>query len=176
MSTRRPDNKTDPSISCNGSARHLPHRLTAVHDLGATIKGWRTAARTLALGSLVLVAALSWEPVALLIDTMMHWPNIAMGLSQVALVAGVAGGCVVITTVVSGPRPALSRRLVVAQYGLAAVVAAVSLVMFFVAGQQYEMAPREYLEQNIASSWLLPLLLYVPLALTLVSWAGYSSR
>ena len=39
-------------------------------------------------------------------------------------------------------------------------------------------SPQEYLNQNLASSWLLPLLLYVPLALTLVSWAGmrYSSR
>lgn len=62
-------------------------------DLDATIKGWRTAARTLALGSLVLVAALSWQPLALLIDTMMNWPNIAKGLSQVALVACAAGSC-----------------------------------------------------------------------------------
>jgi hypothetical protein len=41
------------------------------------------------------------------------------------------------------------------------------------------MSPQEYLNQNLASSWLLPLLLYVPLALTtLVSWAAmrYSSR
>ena len=58
-------------------------------------------------------------------------------------------------------------------------IAAVSLVMFFVAGQQPEMSLLEYLNQNLASSWLLPLLLYVPLALTtLVSWAAmrYSSR
>jgi hypothetical protein len=39
------------------------------------------------------------------------------------------------------------------------------------------MPPQEYVKQNLASSWLLPLM-YVPLALTLVSWAGmrYSSR
>jgi len=61
---------------------------------------------------------------------------------------------------------------------LAAVFAAVSLVMFFAAGQQYALSPQEYLNQNLASSWLLPLLLYVPLALTLVSWAAmrYSRR
>ena len=50
--------------------------------------------------------------------------------------------------------------------------------MFFAAGQRYEIPPSEYLNQNLASSWLLPLL-YVPLALTLVSWAAamrYSSR
>jgi hypothetical protein len=76
--------------------------------------------------------------------------------------------------------PAVTRRFAIAQYRIAAVFAAVSLVMFFAAGQQYALSPQEYLNQNLASSWLLPLLLYVPLALTLtlVSWAGmrYSSR
>jgi hypothetical protein len=84
-----------------------------------------------------------------------------------------------ITTVVWGHEPAVTRRFAIAQYSLAAVIAAVSLVMFFAAGPQYEMAPQEYLEQSLVSSWLLPLLLYVPLALTLVSWAAamrYSSR
>jgi hypothetical protein len=42
--------------------------MNAVDDLDATIKGCRTAAWTLALGSLVLVAALSWQPLALLVD------------------------------------------------------------------------------------------------------------
>ena len=149
-------------------------------DLDATIKGCRTAALILALGSLVLVAALSWQPLALLVDTMM-WPNFAMGcLSQVALIACAAGSCVMITTVASGHKPAVTRRFAIAQYSLAAVFAAVSLVMFFAAGQHYALSPQEYLNQNLASSWLLPLLLYVPLALTLtlVSWAGmrYSSR
>ena len=155
--------------------------MTAVDDLDATIKGCRTAAWTLALGSLVLVAALSWQPLTLLIDTVMQWPNFAMGfLSQVALVACASGSCVTITTVASGHKPAVTRRFAIAQYSLAAVFAAVSLVMFFAAGQQYALSPQEYLNQNLASSWLLPLLLYVPLALTLtlVSWAGmrYSSR
>ena len=155
--------------------------MNAVDDHDATIKGWRTVAGTLVLGSLVLVAALSWQPLALLIDTVMHWPNFAMGLlSQVALVACVAGSCVMITTVASGHKPAVTRRFAIAQYSLAAVIAAVSLVMFFAAGQQPEMSPQEYLKQTLVSSWLLPLLLYVPLALTtLVSWAAamrYSSR
>ena len=154
--------------------------MNAVDDLDATIKGCRTAAWTLALGSLVLVAALSWQPLALLVDTMM-WPNFAMGwLSQVALVACVAGSCVMITTVAPRHKPAVTRRFAIAQYSIAAVFAAVSLVMFFAAGQQPELSPQEYLNQNLASSWLLPLLLYVPLALTLTlaSWAGmrYSSR
>jgi len=110
----------------------------------------------------------------------MMWPNFAMGwLSQVALVACTAGGCVMITTVVSDtsrrPSPGASR---LRSTSLAAVFAAVSLVMFFAAGQQYALSPQEYLNQNLASSWLLPLLLYVPLALTLVSLAAmrYSSR
>ena len=153
--------------------------MNAVGDLDSTIKGWRTAAGTLALGSPVPVAALSWQPLALLIDTMLHWPNIAMGLIPVALVACAAGVCVLITTVASGHKPAVIRRFAIAQYSIAAVIAAVSLVMFFAAGQRYEMAPAEYLNQNLASSWLLPLLFYVPLALTLVSLAAamrYSSR
>ncbi len=133
--------------------------MNAVDELDATIKGWRTAARTLALGSLVLVAALSWQPLALLIDTMLHWPNIAMGLIPVALVACAAGVCVLITTVALGHKPAVIRRFAIAQYSVAAVIAAVSLVMFFAAGQRYEMPPSEYLNQNLASSWLLPLLL-----------------
>jgi hypothetical protein len=90
--------------------------MNAVDDLDATIKGCRTAAWTLALGSLVLVAALSWQPLALLVDTMM-WPNFAMGcLSQVALIACAAGSCVMITTVASGDKPAVTRRFAIAQY------------------------------------------------------------
>jgi hypothetical protein len=134
------------------------------------------------LGSLVLVAALSWQPLTLLIDTVLHWRNIAMGLlSQVALIACVAGSCVMITTIASGHKPDVTRRFAIAQYSLAVVFAAVSLVMFVGAGPQYEeMSPQEYLKQNLVSSWMLPLFLYVPLALTtLVSWAAamrYSSR
>jgi uncharacterized membrane protein AbrB (regulator of aidB expression) len=101
-------------------------------------------------------------------------------LSQVALVACAAGSCVMITTIASGDKPAVTRRFAIAQYRIAAVFAAVSLVMFFAAGQQPEMSPQEYLKQNLVSWWMLPLLLYVPLALTtLVSWAAamrYSSR
>src|SRR5258707_1320780 len=110
--------------------------MSTVDDLDAKIKGWRTAAGTLALGSLVLVAALSWQPLTLLIDTMMQWPNIAMGMSQVALVSCAAGSCVVVTTAASGYKPAVTRRIAIAQYSIAAVIAAVSLVMFFAAGQQ----------------------------------------
>ena len=57
-----------------------------------------------------------------------------------------------------------------------------SLATFFAAGQQPEMSPEEYLKRNLGTAgtslpWLLPLL-YVLLALTLVSWAGlrHSSR
>jgi hypothetical protein len=93
------------------------------------------------------------------------------------VVGCVVGSCVMITTVASRHEPAVTRRLAVAQYSTAAVVAAVSLVIFFAAGQQYDIPPQVYLEQNLASSWLLRVL-YVPLALTLVSWASmrYPSR
>jgi hypothetical protein len=135
-----------------------------------------STAMILALGSLGLVAALNWQPLTLLIDTVLHWPNIAMGLSQVALIACAAGSCVMITTVASERSPSTSRKIAIAQYGVAAVTAVVSLVIFFAAGQQPEMAPEEYLKRSLGSSdgrlpWLLSLL-YVLLALTLVSWAG----
>jgi hypothetical protein len=138
-----------------------------------------SSAMILALGSLGLVAALNWQPLTLLIDTLLRWPNISMGLSQVALIACAAGSCVMITTVSSGHRPAITRRIAIAQYSIAAVIAVVSLVLFFAAGHEPEMSPEEYLKHNLGSNgtWLLPLL-YVLLALTLVSWAGvrYSSR
>ena len=57
-----------------------------------------SAAMILALGSLGLVAALNWQPLTLLLDTLLHWPNISMVLSQVALIACAAGSCVMITT------------------------------------------------------------------------------
>lgn len=135
-----------------------------------------STAMILALGSLGLVAALNWQPLTLLLDTLLHWPNISMGLSQVALVACAAGSCVMITTVASPRKPAILRRIAMWQYGVAVVIAVVSLVTFFAAGQQPEMSPGEYLRRNLGSNgtslpWLLPLL-YVLLALTLVSWAG----
>ena len=136
-----------------------------------------STAMILALGSLGLVAALNWQPLTLLLDTLLHWPNISMGLSQVALVGCAAGSCVMITTVSSPRKPATLRRIAMWQYGLAVVIAIATMVAFFAAGRQAEMAPGEYLRRNLgssngtASSWLLPLL-YVLLALTLVSWAG----
>jgi multisubunit Na+/H+ antiporter MnhB subunit len=140
------------------------------HTLPAAISVWR-----------IRCSATGWQPLALLVDTVLHWPNLATGwLSQVALLACVAGSCVMITTIATGHKPAVTRRFALAQYSIAAVFAAVSLVMFFAAAPQYEMSPQEYLKENLVSSWMLPLLLYVPLALTtLGSWAAamrYSSR
>jgi hypothetical protein len=141
-----------------------------------------STAMILALGSLGLVAALNWQPLTLLIDTVLHWPNVSMGLSQVALVVCAAGSCVMITTVSSGRKPATIRKIAVAQYSVAGVIVAVSLVAFFSADQQPEMSPQEFLRRNLAAGgnslpWLLPLL-YVLMALTLVVWAGlrYSNR
>lgn len=141
-----------------------------------------STAMILALGSLGLVAALNWQPLTLLIDTVLRWPNISTGLSQVAMVACAAGSCVMITTVASGRKAATIRKIAFAQYSVAAVIAVATLVTFFVAGQQPEMSPEEYLRRNLGSGgnslpWLLPLL-YVLMALSLVSWAGmrYSNR
>ncbi|WP_018603232.1 hypothetical protein [Mycobacterium sp. 155] len=137
-------------------------------------------AMIVALGSLGVVAALNWQPLALLIDTVAHWPNIAIALSQVALIACAAGSCVMITSAASDHSPAITLRLAMVQYGVAVLVAIVSLVLFFRSPRQPEMAPEEYLKRDLGSNgitWLLPLL-YVLLALTLVVWAGlrYSNR
>lgn len=141
-----------------------------------------STAMIVALGSLSLVAVLNWQPLALLLDTVLHWPNIAVGLSQVALIACAAGSCVMITTAASTRRPAVVRRIAVFQYGVATLIALVSLALFFADGQQPEMSPQEYLSLNLgtpqlSTTWLVPLL-YILMALTLVSWAGlrHSSR
>ncbi len=100
-----------------------------------------STAMILALGSLGLVAALNWQPLTLLLDQLLRWPNIAMGLSQVALVACAAGSCVMITTVSSPRKPATLRRIAMWQYGVAVVIAIATLVTFFTAGKQPPMAP-----------------------------------
>ncbi|OMC27737.1 hypothetical protein A5740_20975 [Mycobacterium sp. GA-1841] len=139
-----------------------------------------SSAMIVSLGSLGIVAALNWQPLALLIDTLAHWPNIAVALSQIALIACAAGSCVMITTASSDRSATITRRIALIQYGVAGVVAIVSVIIFFSAGKQPEMSPAEYLTRDLGAdgtSWLLPLL-YVFLALTLVVWAGlrYSNR
>lgn len=135
-----------------------------------------SAAMIVALGSLGLVAALNWQPLTLLLDTLLRWPNVSSMLSQVALIACAAGSCVMITSASSSRKPMTVRRVALAQYTVAAVIAALTLVLFFLTPRQLEMAPQEYLRRNLGSggnslSWLLPML-YVLLALTLVAWAG----
>lgn len=135
-----------------------------------------SAAMILALGSLGTVAALNWQPLTLLIDSLLRWPNVSMVFSQVALIACAAGSCVMITSASSSRKPAQIRRIAIMQYSVALVIAALSLLTFFTSPQQPEMAPEEYLRRNLGAggtglSWLLPLL-YVLLALTLVAWAG----
>jgi len=135
-----------------------------------------SAAMIVALGSLGLVAALNWEPLTLLLDTILRWPNVSSMLSQVALIACAAGSCVMITSASSSRKPLAIRRIALVQYSVAAAIAALTLMLFFLTPQQREMAPEEYLRRNLGSggnslSWLLPLL-YVLLALTLVAWAG----
>ena len=135
-----------------------------------------SAAMILSLGSLGLVAALNWQPLTLLIDTLVRWPNVSTVLSQVALVGCAAGSCVMITSASSDRRPVAIRRIAMIQYGVAGVIAVLTLAVFFASPQQSEMAPEEYLRRNLGAgpmslAWLLPLL-YVMLALTLVVWAG----
>ena len=135
-----------------------------------------STAMIVALGSLAMVAALNWAPLTLLVDAALGWPNIAIGLSQVALVASATGSCVMITSVASTLQPEVTRRRAVMQYCLGALIATLALALFLAGERQPEMAPREYLARNLGSAntalhWLVPLL-YVLLALTLVSWVG----
>ncbi|MFM9035492.1 MAG: hypothetical protein ACKOQ4_14645 [Mycobacterium sp.] len=135
-----------------------------------------SSAMIVALGSLAVVAALNWPPLTLLVDTALRWPNISVGLSQVALVASAAGSCVMITSVASNLASAGTRRLAVVQYCVAAAIAAATLVLFLDDGREPEMSPREYLARNVGRpgevmDWLVPLL-YVLLALTVVAWVG----
>lgn len=135
-----------------------------------------SAAMILALGSLGLVAALNWQPLTLLLDTMLRWNNVSTVLSQVALIACAAGSCVMITSASSSRKPATIRRIATIQYVIAAAIAAVTLIAFFLSPQQPEMAPEEYLRRTLgdggsALAWLPPLL-YVMFALSLVVWAG----
>lgn len=135
-----------------------------------------STAMIVALGSLGLVAALNWDPLALLLDVTLRWNNIAVALSQVALVACAAGSCVMITTAASGRTPTATRRMAMMQYGIALAIALASLALFFGLGEAPEMSPDEYLRHDLGTAqtsphWLLPLL-YVLLALTLVVWAG----
>jgi len=141
-----------------------------------------STAMIVALGSLATVAALNWRPLTLLVDDVSGWPNLAMGLSEVALVACAAGSCVMITAAASTKRPTTVRRVAAVQYAVAGVVAVVALARFFGAGRQPEMTTEEYLSRTLGAQgatlpWLVPLL-YVMLASTLVAWAGlrYSNR
>jgi hypothetical protein len=134
-----------------------------------------SAAMMLALGSLGFVAALNWQPLTLLVDTVLRWPNISIAISQVALTLCAASSCVMITSAASAKKPAVTTGLAVANYAIAVVIATVSAVLFFADGRQPEMAPQEYLRRNLTQHtslpWLLPLL-YMLLALTVVLWAG----
>lgn len=128
-----------------------------------------------ALGSLGVMAALNWPPLTLLVDRALHWPNISIAISEVALIFSAAGSCVMITSVASSQRPGMNRTMAIVQYGIAAIIAAIAVALFLNGGHQPEMNPREYLERNLGSNtslpWLVPLL-YVLLALTLASWVG----
>jgi hypothetical protein len=134
-----------------------------------------SAAMMLALGSMGFVAALNWPPLTLLVDTLLRWPNISIALSQVALITCAAASCVMITSAASAKRSVVTRRLAWANYGIAAVIGSISVVLFFMDGRQPEMAPQEYLRRNLTNHtslpWLLPLL-YLLLVSTVVVWAG----
>lgn len=130
-----------------------------------------SSAMILALGGLTVLAALNWPPLTRLVDTGFGRTNAAIGLSLVALIVAAAGSLVMITSVVSDRRGAATRRRAAVQYGVAAVVGAVSLVLFLTA--EPEPAIRNFADRNFGSGpgWLGPLL-YAICAMSLVSWLG----
>ncbi len=134
-----------------------------------------SAGMIVALGNLAVLATLNWPPMTLLVDSTLKWPNISVGLSQIALVASAAGSGVMITSAASDRKPRAVRRAAIVQYCVAAVIAAATLAVFLARGRQPEMAPGEYLDRNLGSSgilpWLVPLL-YVLFVMTLVTWLG----
>jgi hypothetical protein len=140
-----------------------------------------SAAMMMALGSLGLLAALNWQPLTLLIDAALNWPNVSIALSQVALILCAASSCVMITSAASSKKPTVTRRLAWANYIAAVAIAAVSLTLFFSDARQPEMSPEEYLRRNVGSHtslpWLLPLL-FILFVLTVVAVSGlrYSNR
>ncbi len=143
----------------------LVHRLSLVNT-----------AMIVALGSLTVVAALNWPPLALLINSGLGWPNISVGLSQLGLVMSAAGSSVMITSVASTRKPVVTRRVAMLQYGVAAVIATVTLALFLISERQPEMAPREYLARNLGVTgevvdWLVPLI-YVLVSLSVVAGVG----
>lgn len=132
-----------------------------------------SSAMIVALGSLAALAALNWPPLTRLVDTAVGRPNVSVGFSQLALIASAAGSCVMITSVATTQSGARTRRLAGAQYGLAALIALVTMALFLAGEPQPEMTPREFVARNLDSSaaWLTPLL-YVLLVMALVTWAG----
>lgn len=135
-----------------------------------------SSAMIVALGSLAVVAALNWPPLSLLVDTAVGWPNISVGLSQIALVASAAGSFVMITSVASTRTPEVTRRWAGLQYAVAAAIAVATLVLFLNDGRGPQLSTKEYLKRNVGLSgeafdWLVPLL-YVLLVLSVVAGVG----
>lgn len=128
-----------------------------------------------ALGSLGVLAALNWTPLSLLVDRALRWPNISVAIREIALIFSAAGSFVMITSVASSQRLAMTRRLAIVQYGIAAAISAIALVLFLTGERFPQMDPQDYLERYLSSNtalpWLVPLV-YVLLALTLASWVG----
>lgn len=134
-----------------------------------------TSAMTVALAGLAALAALNWPPLTRLVNSALGWPNIAVALSGVVLVAAAAGSSVMITSVASGRGTPAARRFAAAQYGIAAVVAAAIMVSFLATERRPETVPGEYLawysQSGVAAGWVLPVL-YVVVTLSTVSWMG----
>ncbi|ALR10204.1 hypothetical protein BST43_20720 [Mycobacteroides saopaulense] len=135
-----------------------------------------------ALGSLALVSALNWEPLTILVDSSLGWPNISVAVSQAALTACAAGSCVMITSMSASRTAVANKRWARWQYLAATVIAGASLAVFFSRGRQPEMTPREFLKRDLGgfasgTAWLVPML-YIAVALSVVLWAGmaYSNR
>ena len=108
-----------------------------------------SAAMIIALGGLAVVAALNWQPLTLMLDTLLHWPNISVGLSQLALIASAAGSCVMITSRRIRTQPGSRTTNRVAAVRVCRGHRGRDAVVFFAAERQPEMSPQEYMRRNL---------------------------
>jgi hypothetical protein len=131
-----------------------------------------SGAMLLALVSFTVLTALNWTPLSRLMDEVVGRPNSAGASSQLALIGSAAGSAVMITAVASTRPTSVSRRLAAGQYGLAALVAVVTVALFATGPRSPQVPPRDFLAAaEPAVAGLLPLL-YAVLAMTMVSWCG----
>ncbi|MGL4305252.1 MAG: hypothetical protein ACRCSF_03780 [Mycobacteriaceae bacterium] len=130
-----------------------------------------------ALGSLAVVASLSWEPLAVLVDEALGWPNLSFALSQVGMVGSAVGSCVMITSMSASRTSLQNNHFARIQYAIAGGVSALALGIFFARGELPARYPDDFInefgqQRGIIESWLLPTV-YTVFVMLVVIWSGF---